>query len=74
MFTFIINSIELLQDKKGTIGHHAVVACANEVTEEVLQKVGVQVKKRFGLTLDTTTGKTSDPDIFLTISTTILIK
>lgn len=26
MFTFIINSIELLQDKKGTIGHHAVVA------------------------------------------------
>ena len=74
MFTFILNSSNLLQDKKGTIGHYAVIAVAHEVNEENLQKVADQVKERFGLTLDTMTGTTSDPETFLTISTTTLLK
>lgn len=67
MITFILNSTNLLQDKKGTVGHHAVVACAEEVTEETIQKIKGMIKERFGLTLNVMTGKTSDPDTFLSI-------
>lgn len=71
MFTFILNSSNLLQDKKGTVGYYAVIAATQEVTEETIQQVKRMVKERFGLTLNVMTGKTSDPNVFLTVSTTI---
>lgn len=74
MFTFILNSTNPLSDQIGTVSHYTVIACADEITEEVLQQVSDRVKKRFGLILDTMTGKTSDPETFLTISTTTFLK
>lgn len=67
MFTFILNSSNLLQDKKGTVGYYAVIAATQEVTEETIQQVKRMVKERFGLTLNVMTGKTSDPDTFLSV-------
>lgn len=74
MFIFILNSTNALSDQIGTVSHYAIIACTNEITEYVLQQVSDRIKKRFGLTLDTMTGKTSDPDTFLTISTTTFLK
>lgn len=74
MFIFILNSTNPLSDQIGTVSHYTVIAATNEITDEVLQKVADRVKERFNLTLDTMTGTTSDPETFLTISTTIFLK
>lgn len=47
---------------------------AHKVDEETLQKIANQVKDRFGLTYDPITGKTSDPEIILSISDVPLLK
>lgn len=67
MFTYILNSSNILAGRKGTVGHHIVIAVAQEVTEENIQKVADRVKTEFGVTLNPNNGSTSDPNIFLHI-------
>ena len=67
MFIFTLNSSNLLTDKKGTVGHYKVIATSSVVNGEILQKVADIIKSEFGLILDTTCGKTSDPETFLSI-------
>ena len=64
MFTFLLNIVVPHSNKNGTAYTH-IIAVANELNEEILQKVANRVKERFGVTLNINNGKTSNPNVFL---------
>lgn len=67
MFIFILNSINIPLSCKGNISYTHIIATSRSVNGKILQKVADRVKERFGVTLNTNNGSTSDPDVFLCI-------